>query len=908
MPDLQPKALATGPSSGYSTLALAIARLGSQPEANQRELLHGLGLALDARATAYFRAGPDLSELQPAGYWSPSPTAAGPVGIEAELLARRLGPTAPGNARPRVLRTRPPLLAAQVGRSDHPSDQYGWLVAWWEPDRSPGPAELGLMQTFASLMAGQEHQRRQQAELAETRAVLDMVTESMRDVVYQVDVRGVVVYVSPSCQRVLGQHPTEVIGRSIFADVHPGDCGHAKQGPGLPPYPPAGHPEPHPEATVCSLRCRHADGRWLWMESVIRVLRDEQGQVTGAVVARRDITARHQAEAEARRAASDLETLFQAVPDSVVLLDVSPDGVCRYRRINPMTERMVSMPTSDIIGRTVLEVRGPSARPLLDALERCISTREPTEYHLSRQGIYWHTVLHPIVVDGRVTQIVKSSRNVTALHQRDQALRASEERFRRLAENAHDLIYRVCPTDDGGLRTEYMNPAIQTMAGYSPQEFYDDPFLPGRIIHPDDREALAQALGDTGPEAVVLRWRHRDGHWVYIEHKHLMVLDGEGQAAAVEGIGRDITERLRLEENVRHLSYYDKLTGLMNRARFEESLESHENCGTVPLSIILGDLNGLKVINDAFGHPEGDRLLVRASSLLRGSLPPGSLLCRWGGDEFAILLPGTDELGSFRVSAAIRQTFAAAPEDPVRPSIALGVATRLDTSKTTIDLLAEAEDRMYRNKLVETRSAHSAVIASLERTLAERTHETEEHARRMERLCRSIGAELGLPDSDMADLSLLAILHDVGKVAIPDNILNHPGSLDAQQWEVMRRHPEIGYRITSSCPDLAHIAPAVLSHHERWDGRGYPQGLAGNEIPRIARILAVADAYDVMVHGRPYRAPVEPREAMAELRRCAGTQFDPVLVNVLHTVVGRLPQLFGAGEDRTATLGPEDRS
>jgi HD-GYP domain-containing protein (c-di-GMP phosphodiesterase class II) len=201
------------------------------------------------------------------------------------------------------------------------------------------------------------------------------------------------------------------------------------------------------------------------------------------------------------------------------------------------------------------------------------------------------------------------------------------------------------------------------------------------------------------------------------------------------------------------------------------------------------------------------------------------------------------------------------------------------------EIYKQAEDRMYNNKLVESKSIRSSIITSLKKTLEERTHETEAHAQRMKAVSLEVGKIMELHDNELDELSLLAMLHDIGKIAIPDYILEKPTGLSPEEWKIMKSHCEIGYRIAVASPELAHIASLILSHHERWDGTGYPQELKGLEIPLLSRIITVVDAYDAMTNDRPYHVAVSSEAALKELERCSGTQFDPSIVEKVIKVI-----------------------
>ena len=208
------------------------------------------------------------------------------------------------------------------------------------------------------------------------------------------------------------------------------------------------------------------------------------------------------------------------------------------------------------------------------------------------------------------------------------------------------------------------------------------------------------------------------------------------------------------------------------------------------------------------------------------------------------------------------------------------------------DILNVAEDFMYRHKLLESRSYRSSVISSLKKMLYEKSFETEEHAMRLTGLCADAGRLMGLSQSDLNDLELFSMLHDIGKIVVKDSVLLKPSKLTEDEWTEMRKHCEIGYRIAQSAPELSHVADYILCHHEHFDGSGYPQGLKGTQIPLLARILSVADSYDAMVNDRYYRKALSKDAAIAELKRCAGTQFDPDIVKVFLKILEPHPAQF----------------
>jgi diguanylate cyclase (GGDEF)-like protein len=299
-----------------------------------------------------------------------------------------------------------------------------------------------------------------------------------------------------------------------------------------------------------------------------------------------------------------------------------------------------------------------------------------------------------------------------------------------------------------------------------------------------------------------------------------------------------------------------------------------------PLSIILGDINGLKMINDVLGHYEGDRFLIKAAEIFVKSCRPSDIVARWGGDEYIILLPNTDEAATEQVCENIRKSCTEFNEMNIGPSLSLGTAIQKNSKEKIAKIIYTAEDAMYTQKMLDTRSYRSAILESFRRTLFEKSHETQEHANRLMQLGKHMGEAMNLPQTSLQELELLALLHDIGKIGVPDSILNKPGKLDEDEWVIMKRHAEIGCRITQSVPEFVRISEYILTHHERWDGNGYPRGMKGEEIPVLSRILSIVDSYDAMTSERAYRSPMTQDKAIQELITNAGTQFDPDLVQL----------------------------
>ncbi|MCD5414946.1 MAG: diguanylate cyclase [Clostridiales bacterium] len=354
----------------------------------------------------------------------------------------------------------------------------------------------------------------------------------------------------------------------------------------------------------------------------------------------------------------------------------------------------------------------------------------------------------------------------------------------------------------------------------------------------------------------------------------------DGEIIGYHAIYTDISEQKRIENHIRRLSYQDALTKLSNRAFFEEQLLELNTIEMHPLSVIMADVNSLKLVNDVFGHNEGDKLLIIFANILKKQCRKDDIIARWGGDEFAIILPKTSEKIAKKICNRIKKACSMNGVLPINVSVALGYAKKNNVEIDFSNIIKIAEKKMYREKLIESKAVRDRIIALLQDSLIEKNIETKEHTNRMRELGKRLGKRLRLSRVEYSKLDFLALLHDIGKIVISDNILLKPEKLTANEWEEIKKHPEAGYRIVQSTADSSHIAELILSHHEHWDGRGYPRGLKGTRIPRLARIIAIIDAYDVMTNGAVYKKAISKEEALEEIRRFAGSQFDPKIASI----------------------------
>lgn len=567
---------------------------------------------------------------------------------------------------------------------------------------------------------------------------------------------------------------------------------------------------------------------------------------------------------------------------NILLTQFTSDGRIVLAAGQALAQRHID--PSDLVGKTVFEVFADRA-DILQAAPDILAGRV-SRFELTIYGVEYETVFSPYTdADGTFAGIIAVSYEVSERNRLLSALMTEKERLRITLQSIGDA---VIATDRQGNIT-MMNRMAQELSG-QPFDGAQSRGLAQIMCLHDVQNAcvkvnpVQQVLEGTRamPSDRLLQLHRPDGSTRVVSCIASPIHGADSQIDGVVTVFRDVTEATHKEAEIRFLSYHDALTGLYNRAFFEEQVQRLD-AETPVVSVIMGDVNGLKLTNDVFGHAEGDLLLQEIAGILSACCRPQDIIARWGGDEYAVLLPYAPASVVQEVCHRIYQTCQERSQGRNGnscPSISLGFASRDSGTETIATLLKVAEDAMYKRKLLESKSLHSSIIASIRTTLLEKSHETEEHAARLIDLTRAMGQALGFQSDRLDDLELFSLLHDMGKIGISDQILNKKGSLDELEWQEIQKHPEIGFRIAQASPEIVHIAEYILCHHEHWDGNGYPQGLKGRSIPLAARILAIADAFDAMTSDRSYRKAMTVDQAIDELRRCAGAQFDPELVEV----------------------------
>lgn len=464
------------------------------------------------------------------------------------------------------------------------------------------------------------------------------------------------------------------------------------------------------------------------------------------------------------------------------------------------------------------------------------------------------------------------------------ACRENDVKYEEVADSLPEVIFEM--NNQG--KITFTDQTAYRLFGVSEAE-YQQEINVFDYVAPVEQKKMAEHIERilTGEELGISKYllRKKDGStFPAIIHMSRVIRDQK--FIGLRGVLLDISEHKQAETQLNYLIQHDTLTGLYNRAYFETELNKRQQSKTL-LGIIILDVDGLKLINDTLGHSHGDKLLKAIAEHMSINFREGDLLARVGGDEFAILLNDIDE---YRINQLIGQFNSAIFEynqthTRVPLNISCGYVLGVGNNLSPGSLFNEADNNMRKEKLFHSQSNRSAIVQTLKKALEARDFITEGHADRLQKLVLKLTTSIGFPDNLKNDLRLFAQFHDLGKVGIPDRILFKDGPLSKKEVLEMQRHSEIGYRIAQSASELAPIAEWILHHHEWWNGNGYPLGIKGEKIPLACRLLAIVDAFDAMTNDRPYRHSLSFSEALAELKKFAGTQFDPELVNTFIEVI-----------------------
>jgi len=589
------------------------------------------------------------------------------------------------------------------------------------------------------------------------------------------------------------------------------------------------------------------------------------------------------------------EGLFKAI------FEQSPIGIAtisinsQTTRVNPAYVNIISRTSQDIVGNDWKAMTHPQDLEKEEILFNSFLKGDISDYEIEKRLVtklgetFWVKLgISSLDIDGSEEfKYLCLVEDISERKKVSEALKESERSKSVLLSHIPGLAYRCL--NDENWTMEFVSDGCIDLTGYKPSDLVGNKVISYReIIDSQHREILRkqwdQVLLKHDNFRAEYEIKTKDNQIKWVLELAQGIYDLKGNVIALEGIIIDITQTKLRDAQIRYMDDHDFLTGLFNRKYFEIEKIRFNQQSYLPLSVLIGDINGVRLINDAYGYHEGDRLIVDTARILKSSCDTSSLLFRTGGDEFIVLLPNTSESKLADLLRRVQhkcKVYNLQPENQaVQLNLSLGSSTRLNMNQTIDKVIHQAMDSLHKNKILESKSYHSSILSSIQATMFAKSQNTEEHAERLSILCQMMGEQLELSQTQMDELMLFAMLHDIGKIGIDDNVLNKPDKLSDDEWIIMKKHTEIGYRIAQSSPELHSIANYILTHHEHWNGKGYPQGLIGEEIPLLSRILGLVDAYDAMTQDRVYRKAMNKVEAIDELIRYRGIQFDPLLTDM----------------------------
>ncbi len=714
-------------------------------------------------------------------------------------------------------------------------------------------------------------------KIEQNAALLRAVVSNITDVIVVLDQDGKITYQSPNSAKYLGWGPDERLGYKPWEYIHKDDRKRVE--------------DAFSKITATGIGSGSVLFRVITKSGLersielfaINLLNDEH--IRGILVHYHDITEKRSAQIERDHTMHLLRYIVEHNHHSIAVHDKNMN----YLYVSQRYLDGLGLHDCDIIGRNHYDVFPNLPQNLVDAHQKALNGEivkaDRYLFDCGEKTGWSRWECRPwYEEDGSIGGLIVYAEEIDEEIQMQETLLKEKEQFRTTLLSVGDGV--IATDSDGKIRV--MNRVAEQLTEKSQSEAIGRPVE--EIVRIVDEET-----GDAYPNPVLLSLRAKLS--VHPAHP-LELLSPSGKRLPIECtaspirneetqistgavlVFRDFSEKRAKQKQVEFLSFHDQLTGLYNRRFFEERTRKCRSKADLPTSVIMFDVNGLKLINDAFGHAAGDRLLKAVAHVLEQNCPGNSCIARIGGDEFVILLPRCGIESAREIVRSIKERVNQERVEGIQISVSVGIGVRRDNTMSVESVQKEAEDLMYRDKIFDRNNQRYEAIQMIMRTLHEKSPREREHSRRVGEISEKIGEEIGLTQNELRALVTAGELHDIGKIAISNDILNKTGGLSSQEMTEIRRHPEVGYNILCSANAYAPLADIVWAHHERWDGNGYPNSLSGERIPLFARIIAIADSYDAMIEDRPYRKALSVEQTLAEITRCSGTQFDPELARI----------------------------
>jgi len=604
---------------------------------------------------------------------------------------------------------------------------------------------------------------------------------------------------------------------------------------------------------------------------------------------------RTRTQAEIIEAKENFRSMFNTTPDASIITRIS-DGL--IVNVNEGFTALAGYAPEEAIGKSTLELnlyKYPEERQTLvnELKKRGYFNTDATIFRRKDGSEFTGLFSSRIFILNGVTHVSSNIRDISNRIQMEDAIRESEEKYRLLTENVSDVIWIFSMEEE---KFTYVSSSVFQMRGLTSEEAMQENFK--ESLTPESYKIFMNAVSGFAKKTfndpnenysfrIEVQQPCKDGSlvWVEISAKFRYGLD---KNLEIVGASRNIDSRKEAEKEIEYLSFHDQLTGLYNRRYFDNAMKSLDNEKYFPLTLIMADVNGLKLTNDVFGHNTGDLLLENIAKVIKNECRARDIVARIGGDEFVIFLPDTDANNADMIIDRIKKALKSETIKNVVMSLSMGYAVKTSLAENMNDIFVKAEDEMYRHKFADSTALKHKTIDAMMNKLYEKNKNEKIHSVRVGNICEAIATKMGFSKNETVQIRLAGLMHDIGEIGIDQDILNNPGALTEEERKEIQRHPEMGYRILNSSNEFSDIADWVYEHHERPDGTGYPRGIKNGSISIQARIVSIADAYDAMTSDLPYKKKLSEEAAIAEIKSCAGAQFDPEIARVfIGMVLGR---------------------
>lgn len=622
-----------------------------------------------------------------------------------------------------------------------------------------------------------------------------------------------------------------------------------------------------------------SDGSVMWINGDYTCLYDNKGLLIGIFGNQRDITKEVLIEEETKTRERYLRTILETTRDGFYTLDEN----MIITDVNDAYCRMSGYTREEILGTHISEHTAVDGEDSILTLAQGVHEKGSELFesrHAMKDGTIFDVEISVSSSGPRDKMLINFIRDITERKQLESYFLIEKDLFKNTLHSAADA---VISTDPMG-KVIIMNGMAESLTGWT-QEEASGRFLEEIVSVIDVKGVkLNNVAYDCVKENRTIELSKdyklvtREGHEVFIELNAAPITGSENKITGAVVMFKDVTRRREEMKNIEDLSFRDALTGLFNRRYLDETISRLGDEMSLPLTIMVIDVNGLKLTNDAFGHTMGDTLLKAVARICKDVTRQGDSIYRTGGDEFVLLLPNSDRSQAKALKDRIVSMASKTTIDSLTVSLAIGYSVMKSEEEKFDEVFAEADNNMYRNKLKYGKHMKKKTIDKLLTKLNRKNSEASIHTKEVSRYAEEMGMAMNLSASEVEKLKMAGLLHDIGKVMVPAEILVKSAKLTERETLQVRKHSEIGYQLLKEVDEYKHLADIVLSHHEWWDGTGYPRRLKGEEIPLGARIISISDAYETMTGKRSYTNPMTVEDAISELRACAGVQFDPELV------------------------------